>query len=91
MHENDAHRSVGWSAHELVFSGLSWPTLDKPFWLDVGKTLLSLSQTVSNGSWRAAGSSACITYAPCGTSQDLRMNIQSTLNTQKRSCRLSFY
>ena len=24
---------IGWSAHELVFSGLSWPTIDKPFWL----------------------------------------------------------
>ena len=29
--------------HELVFSGLSWPTLDKPFWLDVGNISLSLS------------------------------------------------
>ncbi len=33
---------AGWSAHELVFSGLSWPTLDKPFWLDVGNNSLSL-------------------------------------------------
>ena len=34
--EHDAYLFVGWSAHELVFSGLSWRTLDKPFWLDVG-------------------------------------------------------
>ncbi len=34
---------AGWFAHELVFSGLSWPTLDKPFWLDVGNNSLSLS------------------------------------------------
>ncbi len=32
---------IGWSAHELKFSGLSWPTLEKPFWLDVGNTFLS--------------------------------------------------
>ncbi len=32
---------AGWFAHELVFSGLSWPTLDKPFWLDVGNNSLS--------------------------------------------------
>ncbi len=28
------------SAHELVFSGLSRPTLDKPFWLDAGSKSL---------------------------------------------------
>ena len=28
-------------SHELVFSGLSWPTLVKPFWLDVGNISLS--------------------------------------------------
>ncbi len=34
---------AGWFAHELVFSGLSWPTPDKPFWLDVGNNFLSLA------------------------------------------------
>ena len=39
-----------WSAHELVFSGLScaWPTLDMPFWLDVGDIYLSLSLSSFN-------------------------------------------
>ena len=27
-----------------MFSGLSWPTLDKPFWLDVGNISLSLTK-----------------------------------------------
>ena len=31
-----------------VFSGLSWPTLDKPFWLDVGNISLSLSLSQSD-------------------------------------------
>ena len=39
-----------WSAHELVFSGLScaWPTLDMPFWLDVGDIYLSLSLSIQH-------------------------------------------
>ncbi len=50
IYEQDACLAVGWFAHELVFSGLSWPTLDKPFWLDVGNTSLSLKNfTVQYG------------------------------------------
>ncbi len=29
-------------AHGLVSSGMSWPTLDNPFWLNVGDTSLSV-------------------------------------------------
>ena len=50
---------VGWSAHELVFSDLSWPTLDKPFWLDVGNISLSLSTVrIYVGWW--CGQSHCV-------------------------------
>ncbi len=54
---------AGWFAHELVFSGLSWPTLDKPFWLDVGNNSLSLSYN-SNAchSLRVRGGKAAPTY-----------------------------
>ena len=31
-----------------MFSGLSWPTLDKPFWLDVGNISLSQADVDSN-------------------------------------------
>ncbi len=40
VHAHGAYLQAGF-AHELVFSGLSWPTLDKPFWLDVGNNSLS--------------------------------------------------
>ena len=44
------HTLVGGSAHESVFSGLSWPTLDKPFFLYAG----NISPSLYSGMIRAA-------------------------------------
>ena len=48
MNTTDAHLKARWSAHELVFTGLSWPTTrDEPFWLDAGT--LSSSSSLTHG------------------------------------------
>ncbi len=40
IHNEPRRLFAGRSAHELVFSGLSWPNLDKPFRLDAGNNSL---------------------------------------------------
>ena len=54
---------VGWTAHELVLRGLSWPTLDKPFWLDVGNT--SFADAFQSSWHRVAGLSKNATLRIC--------------------------